>query len=105
MRLRLGGPIRPWQALARMNRSSHDSEKVKVAVLGAGSLGKEHVRIYSALAGRGVEFAGVYDIATETARRVAERHQARVFGSLEEAAAASDALSIVTPTTTHFEIA
>jgi predicted dehydrogenase len=29
----------------------------------------------------------------------------RAFGSLEQAAAASDALSIVTPTTTHFDIA
>ena len=82
------------------------SQSVKVAVIGTGSLGKEHVRIYSELANAGrVELAGVFDTAAETAQRVAARHGARVFGSAAEAAAASDALSLVTPTTTHFEVA
>jgi predicted dehydrogenase len=49
--------------------------------------------------------AGVYDIQQESARRVAEKCGARVFGSVAEAGAVSDALSIVTPTTTHFELA
>ena len=37
--------------------------------------------------------------------RFAQKHGVRVFGSVAEAAAASDAVSIVTPTTTHFELA
>jgi predicted dehydrogenase len=79
---------------------------VKVSVLGAGSLGKEHVRIYAELAAAGqVEFAGIYDTGAETARRLAEKYRVRAFGSAAEAAAASDAVSIVTPTTTHFELA
>ncbi|HEX4349514.1 MAG TPA: Gfo/Idh/MocA family oxidoreductase, partial [Verrucomicrobiae bacterium] len=41
----------------------------------------------------------------ETARKIAEKHKLKVFASIAEAAAASDALNIVTPTTTHFEIA
>jgi predicted dehydrogenase len=78
----------------------------KVAVLGTGSLGKEHARIYAELAAAGtLEFAGVYDVAGETARRIADKHRVRVFASVAEAAAASDALSIVTPTTTHFHLA
>ncbi len=73
---------------------------------GTGSLGKEHVRIYAELARAGcVELAGVYDVAADTAQKVAARHGARVFASLAEAADASDALSIVTPTTTHYELA
>ena len=77
-----------------------------MAVLGAGSLGKEHARIYAALAQSGVmEFTGVYDLSAETARRVAEKCHTRAFGSVAEAAAASDALSIVTPTTTHYDLA
>jgi predicted dehydrogenase len=81
-------------------------DKVRVAVLGAGSLGKEHVRIYSELAAAGkVEFAGVYDTVAETAQRVAQKYRVRVFGSVAEAAAASDAVNVVTPTTTHFELA
>jgi predicted dehydrogenase len=80
--------------------------KVRIAVLGVGSLGKEHARIYSELAAAGqVEFAGVYDVVAEVARKWAQKFQVRAFGSLEQAAAASDALSIVTPTTTHFDIA
>ena len=81
-------------------------DKVKVSVLGTGSLGKEHVRIYAELAAAGqVEFAGVYDTVAETAQRFAQKHGVRAFGSVAEAAAASDAVSIVTPTTTHFELA
>ena len=80
--------------------------KVKVAVLGTGSLGQNHVRIYAELADAGVvEFAGVFDTNADAARKIAARHNARVFNSIAEAAAASDALNIVTPTTTHFEIA
>jgi len=79
---------------------------VRVAVLGVGSLGKEHARIYAELAAAGqIEFAGVYDIADETAQRIARKHAVRTFGSVAEAAAASDALSVVTPTTTHFALA
>jgi predicted dehydrogenase len=80
--------------------------KVKVAVLGTGSLGQHHARIYSELHAAGiVEFTGIYDAQLETARKVAEKHKLRVFSSVAEAATASDALNIVTPTTTHFEIA
>ncbi|MGA3285468.1 MAG: Gfo/Idh/MocA family oxidoreductase [Verrucomicrobiota bacterium] len=80
--------------------------KVKVAVLGTGSLGKEHARIYSELAAAGlVEFAGIFDTNTDAARRIAARHKARIFNSIAEAAANADALNIVTPTVTHFELA
>jgi predicted dehydrogenase len=77
-----------------------------VAVLGTGSLGKEHARLYAELAQAGaVEFTGVFDVVPETARKFAEKHGVRAFGSIAEAAASADALSIVTPTTTHFAIA
>jgi predicted dehydrogenase len=69
-------------------------------------LGKNHVRIYAELAAAGlVEFTGVYDVAADTARRIAAEHKIRAFASVAEAAAASDALNIVTPTTTHFDLA
>jgi predicted dehydrogenase len=82
------------------------SSKVKVGVVGTGSLGKEHVRIYAELATAGqVEFVGLTDASPESARTVAARHGARVFASVGELAAACDALNIVTPTTTHFALA
>jgi predicted dehydrogenase len=80
--------------------------KVKVAVLGTGSLGQHHVRIYSELHAAGqVELTGIFDSHPETARKIAEKHRVKVFSSVAEAAAASDALNIATPTTTHFELA
>jgi len=82
------------------------SEKVKVGVVGTGSLGKEHVRIYAEMAAAGrVDFAGVYDVIGETARKFADKYKVRAFGSVEELAVAADALSIVTPTSSHFELA
>ena len=82
------------------------TDEVKVSVIGTGSLGKEHVRIYSELHRAGhVTLAGVYDVANDTAKKLAEKYGVRTFASLEEAAGASDALSIVTPTTTHFSLA
>lgn len=79
---------------------------LRVAVIGTGSLGKEHARIYHELETEGrVRFVGVFDAHVEMARKVAERHGTTLFTSLEAAADAADALSIVTPTHTHFDIA
>ena len=75
-------------------------------MLGTGSLGKEHARIYADLARNGgVHFAGVFDLDAELCRKTAERYRVRPFASASDAAAASDALSIVTPTATHFDLA
>jgi len=77
-----------------------------VAVLGTGSLGKEHARLYAELAQAGVvEFTGVFDVVAETARKFAAKYHVRAFESVVEAAAQADALSIVTPTNTHFDLA
>jgi predicted dehydrogenase len=81
---------------------------VRVAVLGVGSLGQNHARLYADLAKVpqcGIEFAGIYDANPDTARKIAAKHGAKIFNSVAEAAVASDALNIVTPTNTHFEIA
>jgi predicted dehydrogenase len=94
--------------MAAMNTDDEPrtSDTVRVSVIGTGSLGKEHVRIYSELAAAGkVGFAGVYDTVAETAQRLAQKYRVRAFGSVAEAVAASDAVSVVTPTTTHFELA
>jgi predicted dehydrogenase len=82
------------------------NQPISVSVLGVGSLGKEHARIYSELASAGlVRFAGVYDLADEVAAKFAARYGVRQFKSAVEVEAACDAVSIVTPTNTHFELA
>ncbi|MGA9780353.1 MAG: Gfo/Idh/MocA family oxidoreductase [Limisphaerales bacterium] len=80
--------------------------KIRVAVLGVGSLGQNHARIYAELAKAGqVEFVGIFDTNVDTARKIATKHNTRVFNSIAEAAANTDALNVVTPTNTHFELA
>jgi predicted dehydrogenase len=91
-----------WQT----SRVAISKTKLRVAVLGTGSLGQHHARIYAELAAAGaVEFAGIFDAHADTAKKIAAKHGARVFNSIAEAAENSDALNIVTPTVTHFEIA
>lgn len=88
------------------NGSGQGGNQTRLAVLGAGSLGKEHVRLYAELAAAGkLHFSGLYDVTKETAVRVADKYGARVFDSAAQAAEASDALSIVTPTRSHYELA
>jgi predicted dehydrogenase len=79
---------------------------IKVAVLGVGSLGQNHARLYAELAKIGqVEFTGIFDVNSDTAHKIAAKYNTRVFNSVAEAAAASAAVNIVTPTSTHFELA
>lgn len=83
-----------------------NTNKIRVAVLGVGSLGQHHARIYSELEKAGqVQFSGIYDANPDTANKVAAKNGVKIFNSVSDAAASSDALNIATPTTTHFEIA
>jgi predicted dehydrogenase len=77
-----------------------------VAVFGTGSLGKEHARLYADLAAAGkVNFAGVFDVNPEVAKKFADKYGVQAFTSVDDAIAHCSAASIVTPTVTHFEIA
>ncbi len=79
------------------------SDALKVAVIGTGSLGKEHARLYAEL-GSGVQLVGLFDSNRAQAERVAEKCKTRIFESIEQAVGAAHAFSVVTPTSTHFEI-
>ena len=82
------------------------SGTIKVAVLGVGALGQHHARIYSELQKGGkVEFVGLYDANPERAKEIAKEHDTPVLASPEAVLSSAQALSIVTPTTTHFSLA
>jgi predicted dehydrogenase len=76
---------------------------VKVAVVGVGYLGQHHARIYSELTE--AELVAVVDIDPERAEEVARRYETRASGDLNDVLDAVDALSIVSPTTSHYGIA
>ncbi len=76
---------------------------LKIGVVGAGHLGKIHLKILKA-----ADFAqliGFYDASEEVRRQVQEEFEVKAFDSLDELIGQVDAIDIVTPTITHFEIA
>jgi predicted dehydrogenase len=76
--------------------------KVKVGVMGVGSLGQWHARIYSEL--ETAELVGVYDVDHARATEIAEKYGTRAFSDMDEMASLIDATSVVVPTDRHFEI-
>ncbi len=77
--------------------------KIKVGVIGVGSMGKNHARIYASL--EEAEFVGIYDLDTDAARRVSHQHGCQTFDSVEALVHAVDAVSIAAPTCEHYSIA
>ena len=78
-------------------------EPVKVAVIGTGVMGSYHLKNYAKM--DDVELVGVYDVDIERARAKAAEFGTTAYDSLDELIKHVDAVSIVTPTTTHFEVA
>ncbi len=77
-------------------------KKVKIAVVGVGHLGKHHVRHYSKL--ENAELVGVFDVDQQISKSIAEKYKIRNFKNYNELIEHVDAVSIVTPTKTHYEV-
>lgn len=77
--------------------------RVKVGVIGVGSLGQHHARIYSRLPH--AELVGVYDANPTRAEEVAREYGTRAFASMDDLAAQIEAASVVVPTDRHREVA
>jgi predicted dehydrogenase len=77
--------------------------KLKVGVIGVGSLGQHHARVYSELPE--VELVGVADSDRDRAGEVAARHGTQVFGDYRELLQKSQAVSVVVPTSLHYQVA
>lgn len=79
------------------------SKTINVGVIGVGHLGQHHAKHFSTLPN--VNFTGVYDIDTTRAGEIAKKYNTTAYSNIEELLANCDALSIVTPTPLHAEIA
>jgi predicted dehydrogenase len=82
---------------------AEEQNKIKVGVVGVGSLGQWHARIYSEMPD--VELAGVYDADRKRAKEIAERYGSTAFKTIDELADATEALNIVVPTDKHRAVA
>jgi len=76
---------------------------IRVGVVGVGHLGAVHARLWKGI--EGAELVGLYDVNAARAATVAAEHGVAAFASLDELFAAVDAISIVTPTSNHAEVA
>ena len=76
---------------------------LKAGVLGAGHLGKIHLRLLQQ--SEKFELIGFYDPFIENAQKVAKEFGYTLFNSVEELIDAVDVVDIVTPTLSHFECA
>lgn len=79
------------------------TEKLKVAVIGVGYLGKFHARIYSEHPD--VELIGVVDTRHENASEIAANYSTQAYTDYRQIIDMVDAVSIVVPTTYHYEVA
>ena len=76
---------------------------LKVGVLGAGHLGKIHLRLLEQ--SDKYKLVGFYDPFTENAEKVAKEFGYKLFTSVEDLIDAVDVVDIVTPTLSHFDCA
>ena len=77
--------------------------RLRVGVVGVGSLGFHHARILSDLPG--VALSGVYDVRPERAHKVAKRVGATVLPTLDRLLDTADAVVVAVPTSSHEEVA
>ena len=86
-----------------INNISVGMKTIRIGVIGVGHLGSSHIRNLQEI--EDVEVVGFFDIDDRTASEVADSTGLKSFNSRDELFAEAEAVSIVTPTNTHYEIA
>ncbi|MDG1139536.1 MAG: Gfo/Idh/MocA family oxidoreductase [Opitutales bacterium] len=81
----------------------NETENIKCGVAGVGYLGQHHARIYSEL--EDCDLVGVFEPDDEAANKVCKLHGCTRFQTLAELGNACDAVSVVSPTDKHAEVA
>ncbi len=80
---------------------------IKAGIIGCGHLGKLHLKNIKEIEKRNqlITLEGIYDTDTEMVKALSEETGVKCFGSIEEILGEVNTVFIVTPTTTHAEIA
>lgn len=79
------------------------SPRMKVGVVGVGRMGVYHLQKYLAMPN--VEVAGVHEINLEYAAAAHAKYGVRIFDKLDDLLFETDAISIASPTLTHYSVA
>ncbi len=78
-------------------------KRLKIGLLGVGHLGKFHLNCIKMTPE--LELIGFFEANEKVAQKVVAEHGIKYFSDLDELLAEVEAVDIVTPTTTHFELA
>jgi len=77
--------------------------KLRVGVIGVGSLGQHHARVFTEI--KNVELVGVADSDPQRAIEIAAKHKTQAFPDYRELLEQTQAVSVVVPTSLHYEVA
>lgn len=78
-------------------------ERLRTGVIGLGRMGQHHCRVYSNQ--KEAQLVGIYDSNPQVARETSGKFDVPDFQRLDDLLDRVDAVSIATPTPTHFDIA
>ena len=79
------------------------SKKIKIGLVGLGHLGKIHLELIRQI--DHFVLSGIYDIDVKRAKSFSNKFNIKKYENIEKLISESDAIDIVTPTDTHFNIA
>ncbi|HEX2787866.1 MAG TPA: Gfo/Idh/MocA family oxidoreductase [Ignavibacteria bacterium] len=80
---------------------------IKITVIGIGHLGRLHVKNLKEIEKErnDIQITGIFDADSEKLNKAADEFSVKKFDSVDDAIDNSDSIILVTPTTTHFELA
>jgi predicted dehydrogenase len=79
-----------------------ESQRIRVAVVGAGEFGRNHARVYREI--EGAELVGVCDPNLGRASAIGAEFHAPVFRNIEDLRGRADAVTVAVPTVAHSEV-
>jgi predicted dehydrogenase len=80
-----------------------DSERLPVALVGVGSMGRHHARLLSGI--RRAKLLGIVDRDLPRAQALADQYGAPAFSALDQIPAEVAAVVVATPTPSHYDVA
>ena len=78
-------------------------KKINIGVIGVGHLGEYHVKHLKSI--DSFKLIGIHDINKKRAKSIGAKYGIPLYNNINELIEACDAISLVTPTETHFDIA
>lgn len=77
------------------------NDMLKIALLGIGNMGKNHLRVLSML--KGVEISSIFDVNESELKKLSAQYNVPYSLKMDEAIEGVDGVFIVTTTSTHFD--